>query len=290
MLSSWRAGLAPLVIALGVTAGAAIGCRSAPQDAPPSPAGAGDRAVEDLAAGANVPSRTSTETLPPGRLRAAPRVAIAARPETTETGLLRLRLEERRDGVVFVPERASVGAPAPLLLMLHGAGGDGRGALSIVREAAARSGTIVIAPDSRGASWDVIVDDAYGADVTFIDRALEQTFSRYRIDPARVAVGGFSDGASYAISLGIMNGELFRSVLAFSPGFSAPAHRHGRPRFFLSHGTADAVLPIDRCSRRLAPGLQRAGYQVSYREFEGPHTVPTRMVDEAFAFFLGGTP
>ena len=74
-------------------------------------------------------------------------------------------------------------------------------------------------------------------------------------------------------------------MLAFSPGFAAPAEPHGSPRLFLSHGTEDEVLPIDLCSRRLVPRLERAGYQVLYREFEGPHTVPGAIVSEALAWF-----
>jgi len=36
---------------------------------------------------------------------------------------------------------------------------------------------------------------------------------------------GFSDGASYALSVGITNGDLFTHVIAFSPGFVAPARQ-----------------------------------------------------------------
>jgi predicted esterase len=45
------------------------------------------------------------------------------------------------------------------------------------------------------------------------------------IDPVRLAVGVFSDGASYALSLGIPSADLYTHVLAFSPGLedrSAP--------------------------------------------------------------------
>jgi predicted esterase len=105
------------------------------------------------------------------------------------------------------------------------------------------------------------------------------------VDPAHVAVGGYSDGASYALSLGIMNGDLFTHVLAFSPGFMVPAEQRGSPRFFISHGTRDGWLPIDRCSRRIVPQLERAGYEVSYREFEGGHVVPPDIGHEAANWF-----
>jgi predicted esterase len=60
----------------------------------------------------------------------------------------------------------------------------------------------------------------------------------------------------------------------------------GQPRFFVSHGRADDVLPIARCSRRLVPQLKRAGYDVDYREFEGGHTVPGNIAHDAMAWFL----
>jgi predicted esterase len=118
-----------------------------------------------------------------------------------------------------------------------------------------------------------------------IDRALEWTFCRYSVDPACMAVGGFSDGASYALSLGLTNGDLFTHVFAFSPGFMAPAARGGSPRIFITHGTHDQVLPIDVCSRRIVPQLERSSYQVRYREFEGGHRIPPEMVREALEWF-----
>ena len=64
-------------------------------------------------------------------------------------------------------------------------------------------------------------------DVTFIDRALTRTFRRYAIDPTRVAIEGFSDGASESLSLGLTNGDLFTHVIAFSPGVLMPEERRG---------------------------------------------------------------
>ena len=169
--------------------------------------------------------------------------------------------------------------------MLHGAGGTGSQALSLVADRAVRHGVLVLAPDSEGATWDVIRQD-YGPDVAFIDRALDRAFRMFTVDPERNAVGGFSDGASYALSIGLTNGGLFRDVLAFSPGFAAPTQTEDSPRIFISHGTEDRVLPIDRCSRRLAPALRKAGFDLDYREFPGGHVVPAEMIDAAFARFL----
>lgn len=130
----------------------------------------------------------------------------------------------------------------------------------------------------------------YGPDVAAIDGALQTTFSSYSVDPAHVAIGGYSDGASYALSLGLANGDLFTHVLAFSSGFMAPTGQVGSPRIFVSHGTRDWWLPIDRCSRRIVPQLERAGYSVLYREFDGPHVVSPDIGREAAGWLTGETP
>jgi phospholipase/carboxylesterase len=83
-----------------------------------------------------------------------------------------------------------------------------------------------------------------------------------------------------------INGDLFSHVIAFSPGFMAPKEQHGSPQIFISHGTHDPVLPIDRCSRRIVPQLQQSGYDVHYREFDGPHTVPLEIAREAVDWFV----
>ena len=218
-----------------------------------------------------------------GRLLARPgdrcRTARSPGPGTSPLGLRR-----GRDGLLRVP--ASLRSPVPLLVMLHGAGGTAAQALSLVAGCAERDQVLVLAPESEGGTWDVIRDE-YGPDVGFIDRALERVFASFDVDANRIAVGGFSDGASYALSIGIGNGGLIRDILAFSPGFAAPTQAEGAPRVFISHGTEDRVLPIDRCSRRLAPALRAAGYDLDYREFNGGHVVPVEMVEAAFARFLG---
>lgn len=175
--------------------------------------------------------------------------------------------------------------PLPLFVLLHGAGGSGPGVLRHLGSAADEAGIAVLAPDSRDSSWDAI-RGGFGGDVTFIDRALDRVFETVAVDPARVAVGGFSDGATYALSLGLINGDVFRRVAAFSPGFVVDGAPHGKPRFFISHGTADPILPIDQCSRTIVPGLRRLGYEVTFREFEGGHEVPADIARDAFR--LGG--
>jgi phospholipase/carboxylesterase len=197
-----------------------------------------------------------------------------------------LKLERSRDAVLQLPAKATH-QPLALLVMLHGAGGSGEGVLRRVAAAAEDAGVAVLAPDSRDATWDGI-RGGFGPDVAFIDRALARVFERVPIDPERVAVGGFSDGATYALSLGLVNGDLFRRVVAFSPGFIVGGTPQGKPRFFVSHGKADQILPIDQCSRVIVPQLQRRGYEVTFKEFDGGHQVPSDIALEALRWLGTG--
>lgn len=215
-----------------------------------------------------------------GRLQARPMQPT----ETSPLGLQSLGLDANRDALLYVPETYHVDRPAPLVLMLHGAGGNARGGLAPFLDLANAAGLILLAPSSRLQTWDVLFGQ-YGPDITFIDQALAYTFSRYAIDPAHIAVEGFSDGASYALSIGITNGDLFTHVIGFSPGFMTPTMQQGLPRIFISHGKWDNVLPIDRCSRKIVPQLQRAGYDVLYQEFNGFHTVPPNIAHSTVNWF-----
>lgn len=224
----------------------------------------------------------TTAPAEPGRISARPPArppAGEARPGTTALGL-----SATRDVLLALPAGYDGERPAPLAVMLHGAGGRAEHALGLLQGLADAAGLILLAPASRGRTWDIILG-AYGPDVVQIDRALAAVFARYPVDPARIAVGGFSDGASYALSLGLMNGDLFTHIIAFSPGFMAPERQEGQPQVFMSHGTRDEVLPIERCSRRILPQLEGAGYAVSYHEFEGGHSVPAPIAREAVTWF-----
>ena len=210
-------------------------------------------------------------------------VRLKAPSQTTQPGEYPLGLGTDRDGLLVVPKTYRPGNPAPLAMMLHGAGGHARRVAALF-SIATELGVIILAPESRGGTWDAI-RGRFGPDIDFIDKALARTFDRCAIDRRRIAIGGFSDGATYALSVGLASGDLFTHVLACSPGFIVPSPTRGLPRIYISHGTADEILPINRTSRQIHPELRAAGYAVTYHEFEGPHTVPPAIAREAFEWF-----
>jgi phospholipase/carboxylesterase len=214
-----------------------------------------------------------------GRLLARPMDDVMAAP----VGLHSLGLDHERDGLYYIPAGYRADRPTPLVVWLHSAGGNAEDGLAPLCGLADARGLILLAPESRRRTWDAIRGE-FGPDVTFIDRSLRAVFSRYSVDPAHLAIAGFADGASYALSLGLTNGDLFTHVMAFAPGHLALAESRGRPRLFIAHGMRDSVLPIS-CSRRLVPQLRRDGYAVRFQEFDGPHTVPAEVARAAIDWF-----
>ncbi len=214
-----------------------------------------------------------------GRIAARPRANVTT---TAKDG--RLGLESGRDAILKLP--ANVESPLPLLVLLHGASGNGEGMLRRIGTAVDEAAIAVLSPDSRDGTWDGI-RDSFGPDVAYLDRALGRVFDTVSIDPARVAVGGFSDGATYALSLGLINGDLFKYIVAFSPGFIVNGTPRSTPQIFISHGTSDQILPIDQCSRVIVPMLRQRGYAVTFREFSGRHEVPPDIAREGLRFIKG---
>jgi len=195
-----------------------------------------------------------------------------------------LGLDRDRDAILQLPKSAN--SPLPLLLFLHGATQSAEDMFWYLDSAPDETGVAILAPNSRETTWDAITG-SFGPDVEFLNRALERVFEMVAIDTARIAIGGFSDGATYAISLGLINGDLFKRVAGCSPGFVIDGAAQGKPRFFISHGTQDRILPIDRCGRRVAADLKGRGYEVTFREFDGGHEIPGEVMREGLRWVSG---
>ncbi len=239
---------------------------------------AGCEAVDDAVASLPVVGSSAD-----GRLDVRPGTPVA---EPPAPGRHELEIGGHRV-LLYVPTSATPERRSPFALLLHGASGQAEGGFRMWAPFAERSGTILLAPESQnGGAWDVMVG-GFGSDVAMIDEELTWVFERFRVDPRRLAIGGFSNGASYALSLGLTNGDLFSHVVAMSPGFMVPGELQGRPPVFISHGLGDRVLPIEETSREIVPRLRRQGYRVTFFTFDDGHSLERRIARRALRWFLG---
>jgi phospholipase/carboxylesterase len=217
------------------------------------------------------------------------RIVIPAK-SSTQTASAGLQRLSGRNGLLYIPTGHA--EPLPLLVLLHKAGGSASEWFS-GRESFApyadKGRFIILAPESPRPTWGTGPKN-WGYDYVAINRALEEAFTRCAIDRNRIAIGGFSDGGSYALSLGLANGDMFSYVIAFSPGFIVRAQARGRldnnnqvriPLVYIAHGLGDNVLPIASTSRVFVSSLRKNGYNVEFFEFSGGHHLSRQVADQA---------
>jgi phospholipase/carboxylesterase len=196
--------------------------------------------------------------------------------------------DDGRDGTLYVPKAYRHGSPAPLLVMLHGFAGWGdemRSTFALAEE----FGVVVIAPESRDVTWGKEIP-GFDADVRYIGAAYRKVAAFFDLDPNRVALAGRSDGAGYALSMGLAYGDTFNHLLIFAGGSMLPYRRQGKPKIFIAHGTEDRTMPVDVTGRRFAAQLKAEGYPVTYPEHEGGHGTPLAVVREGLQWFVGSQP
>ncbi len=99
-------------------------------------------------------------------------------------------------------------------------------------------------------------------------------------------IAGFSDGASYALSLGRANGDFVHRVAAFSPGILDDVPTVGKPPILFSHGLADPVLPYEQTSLVFVPELRSQGYEVILETFDGGHSIPGALAPGIFSWVV----
>ena len=109
--------------------------------------------------------------------------------------------------------------------------------------------------------------------------------------PATVSLVGFSQGAMLSIDVALAGAPAIERVVAMSgvllvdsvPALIAPVG--GKPRFLLTHGRQDPVVPFasGAAAREL---LEAHGFPVTWRPFEGGHQIPGPLLGDLERFLF----
>jgi phospholipase/carboxylesterase len=196
---------------------------------------------------------------------------------------------------------ASGTGPHPALVLLHGRGADELDLLPLADEL--DPGFFVVsarAPLRLGPGYAWYHLQAIGSpDATSYASSLATlvAFTRslpaaYPIDPERIVVLGFSQGAMMAGSLLVSEPELSAATVMLSGYLPvgaglAPASPGlaGRPAFG-AHGTADQVLPI-ALGRQARDCLQQAGVDLTWHEYPIGHSIAAPELLDLAAWLQG---
>jgi phospholipase/carboxylesterase len=189
-----------------------------------------------------------------------------------------------QEAFMYVPAGYKATVPTAFMLVFHPENTTAFAGISLFQAHADAANIVLLSVDSYGTTWDYFINENYGLDVQFTNAALQAAFKVVNVDSARVAVAGFSDGGTYALTVGRTNGDMFSHVLAFSPSVMLPYTTKGSPKFFISQGLNDTIDDPTNSGRFITSKLTAAGYMVDYVEFNGAHEIPDSVVVQGMAF------
>lgn len=139
--------------------------------------------------------------------------------------------KKKRSYYLFVP--ATLKAPAPLIVLLHGSGRNGMSLVEKWKDLASKEGLIIVGPDAEsGGGWSTPGD---GPD--FLHDLVEALKSQYPIDPRRVYLFGHSAGAVFALLMSTIESEYFAATAVHAGAFRSPQE-------FQTMGNATRKIPL----------------------------------------------
>lgn len=201
-----------------------------------------------------------------------------ADPTRTDTGVLHAENDKGMRGgfSVYVPEYLD-GAPAPLIMALHGGSGHGRDFLWSWVTAARTRGAILVSPTSLGPTWSLMEPALDNAN---LEKILGHVCTTWNIDRSRMLLTGMSDGGTFTYVNGLGAGSPFTHLAPIAASFHpfllemSEATRVKDLPVYLVHGALDWMFPIDM-ARVANRALTGAGAAVTYREISDlSHTYP----------------
>jgi len=186
----------------------------------------------------------------------------------------------------------AAGERAPLLVMAHGVGSNERDLFGLAPDMDPRlhimslRAPLTMGPDAYGWFNVTFVPNGHVIDVEQLDASrkvfaetLRAAVATFPVDPARVYLMGFSQGAIISLVTALTAPELLAGVIALSgripqqalPWAVAPERTAGLP-VFQAHGVADTVIRVGE-ARAAREVLERQRVDLSYHEYPMPHTI-----------------
>ena len=195
--------------------------------------------------------------------------------------------------------REAGGEPAGALILLHGRGTDETDLFPLLDELDPErnllgltvGGPITNLPPG-GRHWYAIEQVGHPNEETFLEtmellcRFLDDFLRGREIPWERTVIGGFSMGGAVALSVGLAaERPLPAGIMALScflptvDGWRLDLPGKRPVKVWISHGSFDNIIPVD-FGRRSRDVLEKAGFEVSYRESRMAHGIDPELLPE----------
>ena len=158
---------------------------------------------------------------------------------------------------IYMPKNFNKNTPAPMVLAIHGGGGNGRkfeeqvsgGTLTAAAE---KRGVVLVFPEGIKKRWNAGRPEVFNGekmydDLGFISNLIDEMVQNYNIDPKRVYATGISNGGFMCVRLAL---DLSSKIAAVAPVTSqiSRVNKDKYPELPISimiiNGTADRLVPF----------------------------------------------
>jgi phospholipase/carboxylesterase len=223
-------------------------------------------------------------------LRVEPK-SVEPTDEASPLGFVAIERDGQR-AILLTPDEIDPAKRYPLVTVMHGAGRQDEMLVKACRDEPEKRQALFLIPRSYHPTWDLIAGGGR-RDLDFLEYAYDLVYRRYPVDMERQAILGYSDGASYGLSIGLSNPQIFRAVMAWAAGFvafdfSAQPDDARRPDLLLEYGTHDQIFPFEQIALPMRAHLEATGYSVEFRVDEGGRHWPSGdFQPEALDWFFG---
>lgn len=175
-----------------------------------------------------------------------------------------------------VPAKLPEGKKVPVVVCLHGGGGDSRVSSSMgLTPLAEREGFVAVYPSALNKHWNDGRDspmfqehDRTVDDVSYVMAVLDQVKAKYPVDSNRVFAMGLSNGGFFAQKLAIEHSETFAAISVVIATMGKPLSETFQPTKPVSvlymNGTEDPLMPYEGG----AVGIRITPFR--YRQMEAP--------------------
>jgi phospholipase/carboxylesterase len=194
-------------------------------------------------------------------------------------------------------------APSPAVVVLHGRGADERDLLPVAQRFPDDLFVLSLrAPDRLmgGYTWYDLDLSGGGLESSqpnskefarsreLVRESIERAIESYELDPDRIGVVGFSQGAITSLALLLDSPKKYAWVAGLH-GYLAASHTDREPAgiedkpVFLAGGTADEVIPAGRVERA-AKRLEEIGCTVTHGTYGSAHGIGPDELDDLLAW------
>ena len=205
------------------------------------------------------------------------------------------------------PAGFDAGRPYPMVILLHGFGSH-MGDLAGLCPSIDSTGYVYVCPNaptsmdigfgSTGYAWTVPPEgapEALASVQSTLSTFMREVLDRYEVAPGQAVLGGFSQGGMLTYLFGLTRPETFAGLAALSAWIPDPDGLKERlpesraQAVFISHGTADTMLPIES-ARRSRAFLEGEGYSPLYCEYDMAHEIRPEVVSDLRGWLNGVLP